>query len=119
VGLGISREFGGAHADECRRIEEDNAEFHLAMLDRRFLDGNASLFEKLDAKVMSGPEKQARPFLLTELQRLTRDRLNRYGNTIFHLEPMSRRRQVACATTTPHCGCGNLRATAAIRASAP
>ena len=32
-------------------------------------------------------EKQARPFLLVELQRLTRDRLERYGNTIFHLEP--------------------------------
>ena len=37
--------------------------------------------------MLSGPEKQARPFLLNELQRLTRDRLNRYGGTIFHLEP--------------------------------
>ena len=77
----------GRTLDECRRIEEDNTEFHLAMLDRRFLDGDAALFEKLDAKVMSGPERQARPLLLNELQRLTRDRLNRYGNTIFHLEP--------------------------------
>ena len=85
--LGFRVSSAGRTLDECRRIEEDNAEFHLAMLDRRFLDGDATLFEKLDAKVMSGPEKQARPFLLNELQRLTRDRLNRYGNTIFHLEP--------------------------------
>ena len=85
--LGFRVSSAGRTLDECRRIEEDNAEFHLAMLDRRFLDGDATLFEKLDAKVMSGPERQARPFLLHELQRLTRDRLNRYGNTIFHLEP--------------------------------
>jgi len=85
--LGFRVSSAGRTLDECRRIEEDNAEFHLAMLDRRFLDGDATLFEKLDAKVLSGPEKQARPFLLHELQRLTRDRLNRYGNTIFHLEP--------------------------------
>src|SRR6202035_655795 len=32
-------------------------------------------------------EKQARPFLLAQLQKLTKDRLTRYGNTIFHLEP--------------------------------
>ena len=85
--LGFRVSSAGRTLDECRRIEEDNAEFHLAMLDRRFLDGDATLFEKLDAKVLSGPERQARPFLLNELQRLTRDRLNRYGNTIFHLEP--------------------------------
>jgi len=55
--LGFRVSSAGRTLDECRRIEEDNAEFHLAMLDRRFLDGNASLFEKLDAKVMSGPGK--------------------------------------------------------------
>src|SRR6202035_2552733 len=73
--------------DECKRIEEDNAEFHLALLDRRFLAGDKTLFEKLDSKVLPGSEKQARPFLLAQLQKLTKDRLTRYGNTIFHLEP--------------------------------
>ena len=77
----------GRTIDECKKIEQDNAEFHLAMLDRRYLDGDKALFEKLDTKVLSVAEKQARPFLLVELQRLTRDRLGRYGNTIFHLEP--------------------------------
>jgi [protein-PII] uridylyltransferase len=85
--LGFRVSSAGRTVEECKKIEQDNAEFHLAMLDRRYLDGDKSLFEKLDAKVLAVAEKQARPFLLVELQRLTRDRLGRYGNTIFHLEP--------------------------------
>jgi [protein-PII] uridylyltransferase len=85
--LGFRVSSAGRTLDECKQIEESNSEFHLAMLDRRFLDGDGQLFERLDAKVLSGPEKTARPLLLSEVQRLTRERLARYGNTIFHLEP--------------------------------
>ena len=85
--LGFRVSSAGRTLDECKQIEESNAEFHLAMLDRRFLDGDTQLFERLDAKVLSGPERQSRPLLLSEVQRLTRERLARYGNTIFHLEP--------------------------------
>src|SRR5437868_2015236 len=85
-GFACSRS-AGRTLEECKRIEEDNAEFHLALLDRRFLAGDSSLFEKLDEKVLPGSEKQARPFMLAQLHKLTRDRLTRYGNTIFHLEP--------------------------------
>jgi [protein-PII] uridylyltransferase len=85
--LGFRVSSAGRTVEECRRIEQDNAEFHLAMLDRRFLAGDKLLLEKLDSKVLFGSERQSRPFLLSELQRLTRDRLARYGNTIFHLEP--------------------------------
>jgi [protein-PII] uridylyltransferase len=85
--LGFRVSSAGRTTDECKRIEQDNAEFHLAILDRRYLDGDKVLFEKLDSKILSVAEKQARPFLLVELQRLARDRLGRYGNTIFHLEP--------------------------------
>jgi [protein-PII] uridylyltransferase len=85
--IGFRVSSAGRTIDECKRIEEDNAEFHLALLDRRFLAGDAALYEKLDSKVLPGSEKQARPFLLAQLQKLTKDRLTRYGNTIFHLEP--------------------------------
>lgn len=85
--LGFRVSSAGRTLEECKRIEEDNAEFHLALLDRRFLAGDSTLFEKLDEKVLPGSEKQARPFLLAQLHKLTRDRLTRYGNTIFHLEP--------------------------------
>jgi [protein-PII] uridylyltransferase len=85
--IGFRVSSAGRTIDECKRIEEDNAEFHLALLDRRFLAGDSALYEKLDSKVLPGSEKQARPFLLAQLQKLTKDRLTRYGNTIFHLEP--------------------------------
>ena len=85
--LGFRVSSAGRTIEECKRIEEDNAEFHLALLDRRFLAGDSTLFERLDEKVLPGSEKQARPFLLAQLHKLTRDRLTRYGNTIFHLEP--------------------------------
>src|SRR6202795_1439355 len=85
--IGFRVSSAGRTIEECKRIEEDNAEFHLALLDRRFLAGDKTLFEKLDSKVLPGSEKQARPFLRAQLQKLTKDRLTRYGNTIFHLEP--------------------------------
>src|SRR6202048_487903 len=85
--IGFRVSSAGRTIDECKRIEEDNAEFHLALLDRRLLAGDKTLFEKLDSKVLPGSEKQARPFLLAQLHHLTKDRLARYGNTIFHLEP--------------------------------
>jgi [protein-PII] uridylyltransferase len=85
--LGFRVSSAGRTLDECKRIEEDNAEFHLALLDRRFLAGDSALFERLDTKILPGSERQARPFLLAQLQKLTKDRLSRYGNTIFHLEP--------------------------------
>jgi len=85
--IGFRVSSAGRTIDECKHIEEDNAEFHLALLDRRFLAGDKTLFEKLDSKVLPGSEKQARPFLIAQLQKLTKDRLTRYGNTIFHLEP--------------------------------
>jgi len=85
--IGFRVSSAGRTLEECKRIEEDNAEFHLALLDRRFLAGDEELFERLDARVLPGSEKAARPFLLAQLHKLTKERLARYGNTIFHLEP--------------------------------
>jgi [protein-PII] uridylyltransferase len=85
--LGFRVSSAGRTVEECKRIEEDNAEFHLALLDRRFLAGDSDLFEKLDKRVLPASEKAARPFLLTQLHKLSKERLTRYGNTIFHLEP--------------------------------
>src|ERR1700724_855652 len=85
--LGFRVSSAGRTLEECKRIEEDNAEFHLALLDRRFLAGDSELFDRLDARVLPASEKTARPFLLAQLHKLTKERLGRYGNTIFHLEP--------------------------------
>jgi len=85
--LGFRVSSAGRTLEECKRIEEDNAEFHLALLDRRFLGGDEELFDRLTKRILAGPEKQARPFLLAELTKLTKERHARYGNTIYHLEP--------------------------------
>src|SRR5881628_1068599 len=85
--IGFRVSSAGRTLEECRRIEEDNAEFHLALLDRRFLSGDSTLFERLDTKILPASERQARPFLLAQIHKLTKERLTRYGNTIFHLEP--------------------------------
>jgi [protein-PII] uridylyltransferase len=85
--LGFRVSSAGRTLEECKRVEEDNAEFHLALLDRRFLGGDEELFDRLTKKILAGPEKQARPFLLAELTKLTKERHARYGNTIYHLEP--------------------------------
>src|SRR5215469_15368578 len=85
--LGFRVSSAGRTVEECKRIEEDNAEFHLALLDRRILAGDSALYERLDSKILSISEKQARPFMQAQLHKLTRERLARYGNTIFHLEP--------------------------------
>jgi [protein-PII] uridylyltransferase len=85
--LGFRVSSAGRTVEECKRIEEDNAEFHLALLDRRFLAGDEELFDRLDKRVLPASEKAARSFLLTQLHKLTKERLTRYGSTIFHLEP--------------------------------
>jgi [protein-PII] uridylyltransferase len=85
--LGFRVSSAGRTLEECKRIEEDNAEFHLALLDRRLLGGDEELFERFTKKTLAGSEKQARPFLLAELTKLTKERHTRFGNTIYHLEP--------------------------------
>src|SRR6202158_4988764 len=42
--LGFRVSSAGRTLDECKRIEQDYSEFHLAMLDRRYLDGDKTLF---------------------------------------------------------------------------
>ncbi len=55
--LGFRVSSAGRTLEECKRIEEDNAEFHLALLDRRFLAGDEELFERLAKKVLAGAGK--------------------------------------------------------------
>jgi [protein-PII] uridylyltransferase len=85
--LGFRVSSAGRTLEECKRIEEDNGEFHLALLDRRFLAGDEDLFEKLHTRILPASEKAAKSFLLAQIHKLTKERLARYGNTIFHLEP--------------------------------
>jgi [protein-PII] uridylyltransferase len=72
---------------ECGKLHRDNLEFNISLLDCRYLGGDADLFEQLRSRVI--PKMVAREAL--ELQQrltdLTSARHNKYGHTIFHLEP--------------------------------
>jgi [protein-PII] uridylyltransferase len=72
---------------ECGKLHRDNLEFNISLLDCRYLCGDAGLFEQLRSRVI--PKMVAREAL--ELQQrltdLTSARHNKYGHTIFHLEP--------------------------------
>jgi [protein-PII] uridylyltransferase len=72
---------------ECGKLHRDNLEFNISLLDCRFVCGDAQLFDQLRARVI--PRMVARDAL--ELQQrlidLTSARHEKYGHTIFHLEP--------------------------------
>jgi [protein-PII] uridylyltransferase len=72
---------------ECGKLHRDNLEFNISLLDCRYICGDEGLFEQLRSQVI--PKMVAREAL--ELQQrlidLTSARHNKYGHTIFHLEP--------------------------------
>src|SRR6266404_4649846 len=59
--------------------------FPYSDLDILFLFGSEKAEQ--ESRRLIAEFSQARGFLLAELHRLTKERLTRYGNTIFHLEP--------------------------------
>src|SRR5208282_1246078 len=72
---------------ECDRYDPNNTEFTISLLDCRYLAGDRDLFRKLHDKVI--PKlvvREARP-LLQGLAEVTRERHEKFGNTVFHLEP--------------------------------
>ncbi|PYY08080.1 MAG: hypothetical protein DMG61_24240, partial [Acidobacteria bacterium] len=72
---------------ECGKLYRDNLEFNISLLDCRYICGDAELCEQLRSRVI--PKMVGREAL--ELQQrlidLTSARHNKYGHTIFHLEP--------------------------------
>ena len=72
---------------ECERFSTDNSEFGLSLLDRRPLTGDASVFAKLDEKVRGKMVVRDVKAIRGELAALCRERHQKYGDTLFHLEP--------------------------------
>lgn len=72
---------------ECERFSEENAEFTLALLDHRLLQGDATLYAKLSGETVPKLLERDRKALLARLLELTRERHGKYGSTLFHLEP--------------------------------
>jgi [protein-PII] uridylyltransferase len=72
---------------ECARYDPDNIEFTLSLLDRRFVAGDHGLYQSLTTQIL--PEVALRDWsgIVHRLADLARARHQKYGNTIFHLEP--------------------------------
>ena len=63
---------------ECNQIDASNAELAVSLLDRRFLAGDEALFRQI---------KDPRAELGRNIAELTKERHNRFQNTLYHLEP--------------------------------
>jgi [protein-PII] uridylyltransferase len=72
---------------ECGEFSAANAEFAVALLDCRFVAGDAGLFTRLHDEVIPRLVARERRDLVRALHHLTRQRHAAQGNTIFHLEP--------------------------------
>ena len=72
---------------ECERLDPNNVEFAISLLDCRYLAGDRDLFTRLREK--SVPRLVARDShaLIENLGELTRARHHKFANTVFHLEP--------------------------------
>jgi [protein-PII] uridylyltransferase len=71
---------------ECLSVDANNIELTISLLDQRFLAGDAAVYQRL-AGSLDGFFRRRQEELLRRLTRLTRERHQRYQNTIFHLEP--------------------------------
>jgi len=72
---------------ECDRFDPANVEFSTSLLDCRYLAGDPDLFTRLHDKVIPKLMTREAQSLLQSLAELTRARHEKFGNTIFHLEP--------------------------------
>jgi len=72
---------------ECEKFDPNNVEFTISLLDCRYLAGDPKLFARLhDQAIPKLVAREARS-IVQRLTDLTRDRYDKFGNTVFHLEP--------------------------------
>jgi [protein-PII] uridylyltransferase len=72
---------------ECDRFDPANVEFAISLLDCRYLAGDPDLFARLHAKVIPKLMTRETQPLVQSLADVTRSRHEKFGNTVFHLEP--------------------------------
>ncbi|HVM94368.1 MAG TPA: [protein-PII] uridylyltransferase [Terriglobales bacterium] len=78
---------GTRHLAECERLDPDNIEFAISLLDCRYLAGDAELFARLREKAIPRLIARDSHGLIENLGEITRSRHHKFGNTVFHLEP--------------------------------
>ncbi len=72
---------------ECERLDPDNVEFTVSLLDCRYLAGDREVFSRLREKVVPRLIGRESHTLIQNLAEMTRARHHKFANTVFHLEP--------------------------------
>ncbi len=72
---------------ECERLDPNNVEFAISLLDCRYLAGDRELFSRLREKAIPRLVGRDCQNLIQNLAEITRARHRKFGNTVFHLEP--------------------------------
>jgi [protein-PII] uridylyltransferase len=72
---------------ECEKFHHDNPEFNVSLLDHRYIACDKRLFDRLHRDALPRLLARARIELLRDISQLTRERHEKEGDTIFHLEP--------------------------------
>lgn len=72
---------------ECDKVNPDNLEFTISLLDRRFLTGDVALYRRLENDVLPTLALREWDVIVQNLTEIARARHAKFGNTIFHLEP--------------------------------
>jgi [protein-PII] uridylyltransferase len=72
---------------ECDKVDADNLEFTISLLDRRFLAGDLTLYRRLENDLLPSLALRDWDVIVQNLAEIARSRHAKYGNTIFHLEP--------------------------------
>jgi [protein-PII] uridylyltransferase len=72
---------------ECEKFDPNNVEFAISLLDCRYLAGDRSLFDRLHDQLIPKLVARESRSIVQRLTDLTHSRYNKFGNTVFHLEP--------------------------------
>jgi [protein-PII] uridylyltransferase len=72
---------------ECDRIDPENLEFTISLLERRFLAGDQALYTRFEAELLPAAILRESGLLMENLCDMANARHAKYGHTIFHLEP--------------------------------
>jgi [protein-PII] uridylyltransferase len=73
--------------NEGEKVDPENVEFTIALLDARFIGGDEEVFRRLKNEILQTTLRREWQSLMQLLVERTQKRHEKYGKTIFHLEP--------------------------------
>jgi len=72
---------------ECDRFDPNNVEFVISLLDSRYLGGDPNVYARFHDQLVPRLVARESTLILRKLGELARSRYNKFGDTVFHLEP--------------------------------